>query len=917
MKQMTEFRKTLVAIAASACLGTFLAACSDDDSAAPSITADEARSTTLLDKMTWRFVQNDSLTDEAGLASDGSTWTSVTLPHTWNEKDAASIAQTTPSSVPYKRGKGWYRLEFDNPGTGATQWLQFDGASIVADVWLNGQKLGQHRGAFTRFRYDVTGKLKPGKNVLVVKADNSAPATGADPTAIVPLSGDFNMSGGLYRSVSLVATPSAAHFALDDFGASGVYASTAGISGGSATINVRAKLKNDGAADGTFVLRTGLLDANGGVVQSTTTSVAVKAGQASEIAQSLAVANAHLWNGITDPYLYKLVVQLEDGSGGVLDRVVQDYGIREMKFDAAKGFFLNGKSFPLHGVNLHQDYQDKAWAISKEQTDESLGLIKEIGANTVRLAHYPHAQYTLEQTDKIGFVTWAEVPFVNATVVPCRAGIVTAPALVENARQQLQELIRQQYNHASIDTWSIGNETSQGCGLPANAVPVLRELQTLAKAEDPSRPTTLASNRDNDQIGGITDVWAQNQYYMWYAAQPVTALGTLLDGLHASFPSQPMGISEYGAGAALSHQSDNVNDAIGIVPTFDFSGTTRTVYQPESYASLVHEANYGLFLTKEYLWGTYVWNMFDFGSGIRHEGDIGATNTKGLVSFDRKTKKDAFYFYKAQWSRDPVTYITDRRYVDRNLPTANVKVYSNADTVTLSVNGRTIKTLTAADCQNKTCNFGEVPLTVGDNTVAATGSLSGKTVSDTVVWKLDSDHATNLYIAAGQITTGFSSEAGGALAAQKRFASDNYYTGGVRKNLPGGTGLGQLAGPLANVGTTGVPADGRVWDAYREEVSGGFSYNFSLVPGKAYLVKLGFMEPSLNAGQRIFDVRATTGGTTVAPIQNLDVAASAGAKGTALVRQFPVTIGSDGKLKLDFVGRIGKAMVSNVMVLQQ
>jgi beta-galactosidase len=944
MTTLIHARKNAIAAAASACLATFLAACGgggSGDSALAFVqgeaikgmpattqadaagwrfaaTLDEVRSTTLLDKLAWRFIQDDSLTDEAGLANDASSWTSVTLPHSWNENDAASTAQTTPSSVPYKRGKGWYRLEFDSPGAGATQWLQFDGVSIVADVWLNGQKLGQHRGAFTRFRFDVTGKLKPGRNVLVVKADNSAPTSGADPTAIVPLSGDFNMSGGLYRSVSLVSTPHPVHFVLDDLGSFGIFARTTALNEGRAKVNVRAMLKNDSMADGSYTVQVTLLEADGETIKSANKqSFSVKAGAQVEAAQDITVARPHLWQGVNDPYLYKLVVEIKDEGGSTIDKVVQDYGIREMKFDPAKGFFLNGKSFPLHGVNLHQDYQGKAWAISKEQTDESLGLIKEIGANTVRLAHYPHAQYTLEQADKMGFVVWAELPFVNTTVVPCTAGVATAPALVENAKQQLQELIRQQYNHTSIATWSVGNETTQGCGLPANAVPVLKALHALAKVEDPSRPTTLASNKDNDQIGGITDIWAQNQYFMWYTASPVSVLGTLLDGLRASFPVQPVGISEYGAGAALSHQSDNVNDAIGSVVSFDVSGKTRTVYQPESYASLVHEANYGLFLTKEYLWGTYVWNMFDFGSGIRHEGDIGATNTKGLVSFDRKTKKDAFYFYKAHWSRDPVTYITGRRYVDRNLPAANVKVYSNADSVTLSVNGRAIKTLTAADCQNKTCNFGEVPLTVGDNTVVAIGSAGGKTFSDTVVWKLDGDHATNLYIAAGQVTTGFFSEANGALGLQKRFASDNYFTGGIRKNLPFGTGPGQLAGPLANVGTSGVPAEGRVWDAYREELSGGFSYDFSLVPGKSYLVKLGFLEPSLAAGQRTFDVRATTGGATLTPIQNLDVAASASGVGAALVRQFPVTIGADGKLRLDFVGRTGKAMVSNIMVVQQ
>jgi len=910
-----------IAISIALAFGTSsaLIGCGGDDGtqAAPSISAAEARTTTALDKQAWRFVQDDALTDAQALADDGSTWSNVTLPHTWNEKDAASIAQTTPASTNYKRGRGWYRLDFDAPATGATQWLQFDGASIVADVWLNGKKLGQHKGAFGRFRFDITDKLQPGKNVLVVKADNTAPTTGTDATAIMPLSGDFNMSGGLYRSVSLVSTPNAAHFALDDFGASGVYATTTAISGSSATVGVRAKLKNAGATDGRFVLRMALLDAGGQVAQSTSSSVEAKAGEAAEFSQSLALGNAHLWDGIKDPYLYKLVVQLEDSGGGVLDRVVQDYGIREMRFDPAKGFFLNGKSFPLHGVNLHQDFQDKAWAISKEQTDESLALIKEIGANTVRLAHYPHGQYTLEQADKLGFVVWAELPFVNSPVVPCQAGIAIAPTFLENGKQQLQELIRQHFNHASIGAWSVGNETTQGCGLPENAVPVLKELHALAKAEDPSRPTTLASNRDGDKIGGITDIWAQNQYAMWYQLYPASALATLLDGLHTSFPSQPMGISEYGAGAALSHQSDNVNDAIGAVQFFDVTGKRRTIYQPESYASLVHEQNYGMFLTKEYLWGTYVWNMFDFGSGIRHEGDIGGTNTKGLVSFDRKTRKDAFYFYKAHWSSEPVTHITEKRYVDRNLPTANAKVYSNANSVALSVNGRTIKTLMAADCPNKTCNFGEVPLAVGDNTVVATGSVGGQLVSDSVVWKLDDDHAANLYIAAGQVATGFYSEANGALGMQKRFASDKYYSGGVRKYLPYGTGLGQLAGPLANVGTDAVPAEGRVWDYYREEVSGGFSYDFDLVSGATYRVKLGFMESSVNAGERLFDVLATTGGTTATPIQNLDVAATAGGKGAALVREFPVTIDSDGKLKLTFVGRTGKAMVSNIMVLRQ
>ncbi|MEO5794117.1 MAG: glycoside hydrolase family 2 TIM barrel-domain containing protein [Rhodoferax sp.] len=875
----------------------------------------EARSVALLDKKAWAFVQDDTLTDDAALAQNGTGWLNVTLPHTWNARDAASVAQTTPTSTSYKRGLGWYRLEFDNPANGASQWLQFDGASIVADVWLNGTKLGEHKGAFTRFRFDVTSQLKPGKNVLLVKADNSAPTAGGA-TAILPLSGDFNMSGGLYRSVSLVSTPANAYFALDDFGGSGVYATSSGVTANSASIAIKSKLVNSGKADATFVLRAGLTDATGKVVKSVSSNVAIKAGQHSEFSQALAIENPHLWNGLTDPYLYKVVVQLEDLTGAVVDRVIQDYGVRDFKFDPVNGFFLNGKSYPLRGVNMHQDYQDMAWGITKTQTDKSFELIKEIGANTVRLAHYPHASYTLEQADKMGLVVWAENAFVNQTVVPCNASSTTSAEFVENGKTQLRELIRQQFNHASIATWSVGNETTQGCGLPANAVPVLTEFNKLAKEEDPSRVTTLAANKDEASVGGITDVWARNEYPMWYQNYLPAALGVILDGFRTTFAKQPIGISEYGAGAAVTHQSDNATDGIGFVPVFDFTGKTRTMYQPESYASSVHELDYAMIESKPYLWGTYVWNMFDFGSDIRHEGDIGGTNTKGLVSFDRNTKKDAFYFYKAHWSTDVVTYITSRRYVNRNLPTANVKVYSNADSTSLSVNGVNVKTMAAAECGNKTCNFGEVRLAEGSNAVVATGTRGGTTATDSVAWTLDADHAKNIYLAAGQMTTGFVSEAGSPLGVVKTFGSDNYFTGGVRKKISNA----QFTAVIGNTGTTTVPAEGRVWDAFREEANAGagFSYNLSLVPGKTYLVTLGFLESTANAvGARVFDVQATTGGATSTPLANVDVYAQAGAMATAVARQFPVTIGSDGKLNLSFTGRTGKAMLSNMMLVQQ
>ena len=930
MQKTLSIKRTPLAIAIGFAMCAGLAACgggssSDDNANVTAVSTSEMRTVTSLNNLNWKFVQNDNLTDDDARNSDTSTWASVQLPHTWNANDAATTAQTTPNSASYKRGKGWYQVEFNAPRNDATEWLQFDGASIVADVWLNGEKLGQHSGAFTAFRFDVTGKLKAGKNVLMVKTDNSQAVSDTDLTAIIPLSGDFNMSGGLYRGVSLVGTPSSAHFALDDLGSSGIYAYTSSVKGGAATVNVRAKLRNSTKTDGDFSVRAALVDAASQVVGYVDQSVSVKAGQAAEVAQGLAVANAHLWNGLADPYLYKLVVELQDKSGSIVDRVVQDFGIREVKFNADKGFYLNGNSVPLRGVNMHQDALGKGWAISTADTDESLSLIKEIGANTLRLAHYPHAQYTLQQTDKMGLVVWAENAYVNQSSVNCAGNTsVASPALLtENAKLQLRELIRQQYNHASIAMWSIGNETTQGCyvaAAPDRAAALLKELQAVAKAEDPSRVTTLASNRDQDKTSGITDIWAQNQYFMWYTVEPAANLGALLDLWHANRPGQPQGVSEYGAGAAISHHSDNLDGSNGSVFTFDVSGKSRTMYQPEEYASYVHEQVYAEMAKREYIWGTYVWNMFDFGSGIRHEGDIGATNTKGLVTFDRKTKKDPFYFYKAQWSKEPVVYIVGRRYIERNYPTAGVKVYSNTDSVTLKLNGTAVKTMTAAQCPNKTCDFGNIKLASGDNELAVEGALAGKTAKDNITWKLDSDHASNLYIAAGQIATGFFSEAAGALGIAKRFGSDNYFSGGVRAKLPSGSKVGQLAGALLNVGTSSVPAEGRVWDAYREETTSGqgFSYGFDLAPNKTYTVKLGFMEAvNSQANQRLFDVTATANGTTSTLISSLDVFAKTGAKGAAYAQSVSVTTGADGKLQLSFVGKVGKAMVSNIMIVQQ
>jgi beta-galactosidase len=884
----------------------------------------QPRTVTVLNKQAWRFIQDDNLTDAAALSSDASTWSTVQLPHTWNAIDAATTEQKGPTSQNYKRGLGWYRLEFDNPGTSATQWLQFDGASIVADVWLNGQKLGQHKGAFTAFRFDVTGKLLTDqKNVLLVKTDNRAASTNSDPTAIAPLSGDFNMSGGLYRSVSVVSTLDKVHFALNDLGSSGIFARTSALGAGTATVNVRAKVENDGAAGGIYLLWATLLEADGRTIKSSAISkITVNSQATAERALDVPVQAPHLWQGLEDPYLYTLVVELKDAHLNTLDAVVHNFGIRTMTFDPNLGFFLNGQSTPLRGVDMHQDYYHKAWAIDPANTDESFAIIDEIGANTLRLAHYPHAQYTLDHADALGVVVWAEVPFVNSSTV-CVVGSTgfacpgdpEATGFAANVRQQLQELIRQQYNHPSIGLWSIGNEMTiipiiaGQTNANNNIQPLLRSLQALAKAEDPSRVTTLAQEGYivNDAViepppveaGSIADTYSVNRYFLWYYGTGEGQFGQDLDTLHALYPTKPLGISEYGGGAALTHHTDNPKG--GRVCSRDATGARRICYQPEEYASDVHEVDYATIAARPYLFGTFVWNMFDFGSGIRHEGDIGATNTKGLVTFDRKTRKDPFFLYKANWSSEPVTYITGRRYTERAYPVADVTLYHNGQAVTLTVNGTPVGTLTAAQCPLKACKFANVPLHAGANMLVAQGTHGGSSVTDTVTWNLSADNANNVYIAAGQLTTGFQSS--DPLLGSHRYGSDNFFTAGTPVTLAPLT-------VINGIGSAAIPDTGRVWDAYRE--GSAFGYRIPVANGN-YRVTLGFLEPTATAaGQRFFNVSAN--GTL--QIANLDILGAAGAQNTAIARTFLVTV-SNGVLALDFTGVAGNAILSNIAAVKQ
>ena len=848
----------------------------------------------------WRFVQDDTLGAEDALRASGADWKAVRLPHSWNSEDAASLKAKN-----YKRGIGWYRLEFDSPKAGARHWLEFGAASLIADVWLNGEKLGQHKGGFTQFRFDVTDRLKKaGRNLLVVRVDNTEPQKEDDPTAIAPLGGDFNVSGGLYRHVALVSTRDPVHIDLGDMGGPGVYARTTSIADGNAVVQVRSKLKSEARNTGRYVVRASLLERGGKAAHTAEAPVTLQPGALEEVTQTVKVPKARLWQGIEDPYQYKLVMEVLRG-GKPVDRLEQNFGVREMRFDANDGFFLNGRHVRLRGVAMHQGFLGRAWAVTDKEIDASVALIKEIGANAVRLGHYPFPRHALEKASELGFVAWAETALGLGTTVERCTKHPPTKQFIENAKQQLQEVIRQQYNHAAIALWSVGNETTarqNNCAEPYDNVrPVLRELHEVAKKEDPGRPSAYAEyGHDVDREGvyateGITDVFATNRYFAWYS-EPFARFSPLLDGLHKRAYRQSLGVSEYGAGAAISHHSDN---PLGGPPDERSAAPGETAWQPEEYASFAHEENYRVIAAKTYLWGSFVWNMFDFGSAHRNEGDVLGVNTKGLVTFDRKTRKDPFFFYKANWSLEPVTYITSRRYTERAYALTNVKVYSNADSVRLSVNGRTFAAKKAHECPMSTCVFKDVPLSRGENLVEAEGRHGNKRVKDAVRWNFEND---GVHIAAGWIATGYVASDG------RRFGSDDFFLGGEGRKVE----IEKEAAPESFASAGGTQVAGTQDPALYKHYRGGrFGYDIPLSNGR-YEVTLGFAEPDERtaAGTRVFDVRAN--GAPV--LEGFDVLAAAGGRHQAVVtRSFPIEV-SNGRLALDFLPAQGDAIVSTVSI---
>lgn len=707
----------------AAFLALFIAACATVPGTADRQSQREIRDLTA----GWQFVFRDGWSPEAAGAASGEDWAPVALPHTWNR--LGEYRETRTAATDNRQGTGWYRRTIDGTGLDPSKrhFAEFDAVGNVADVWLNGRHVGRHAGAFTRFRVELTGVLDfAGANALLVRADNSDPQPDSPTAHVIPLLGDFFIHGGIYRPVRLVSVP-ASHIALDDFGGPGVYATPAVAADGSARVATLVRLT--GAREGQEVAAA-LRDAAGTVVASTKHRIG---GGQREVNLDIAVARPRLWDGPADPYLYEIEVSLAHG-GKVLDRVRQTVGIRSFRMDADGGFFLNGRPLQVRGVSRHQNHLGKGWALADADQDRDMAIIAEMGANSVRVAHYPQAGRWFELADRHGMIVWAEVPFVNKVAF---SDAPASDALVANARTQMTEMIRQYYNHPSIVTWGIGNEVDidlafKRLGPKADARPLLRALNALSHAEDPSRPTVIADCCEatpGDKapylpvLAGESDLIGYNRYFGWYYGK-VEDLGPHLDLLHARHPAIPLSVSEYGAGGALTQHSDHPEGR----PT-NITGRP----QPEEFQAWWHERSWPQIRDRKYLWGSWIWNMFDFSSRIRREGDAIDINTKGLVSYDRVVKKDAFYYYKAQWSTEPVVHITSRRFAERTGAVTRIKVYSNAASVALTLNGAPIGD---ALCVDRICTIEGIRLSPGPNVVAALGAFASGAVRDAVEWRL-------------------------------------------------------------------------------------------------------------------------------------------------------------------------------------
>ena len=563
----------------------------------------------------------------------------IALPHTWNAIDGQDGGND------YFRGSCVYKKVFHLEDLPKAQkyYLEINGANSSADVYCNGKRLAHHDGGYSTWRVNITGYMR-NENIISIIVDNSANEE------VYPQVADFTFYGGLYRNINIICV-SETHFELDYFGSRGLII-TPEVNDSSASVKIDTYVTD--MMDGDEIAYY-IYDAKGNVVCN---------AQTAEKTKIFTIDNVHLWNGKIDPYLYTAEVAVIRNDEE-LDRVSSRFGCRYYRIDPENGFILNGKEYPLRGVARHQDRWQIGNALLPEHHKEDMDLICELGANTIRLAHYQHDQYFYDLCDERGLVIWAEIPYISRHM---NGGN-------ENTISQMRELIVQNYNHASICVWGLSNEITMDGAKDPDLIVNHRRLNNFVHEMDQTRPTTVAciSMCDmSEEYVHISDVVSYNHYFGWYGGS-VDEYGTWFDKFHEKYPNKPIGCSEYGCEALNWHNS---NPESG-----DYS---------EEYQAIYHESLIKQLFSRKYIWATHLWNMFDFGADARAEGGENGQNHKGLITIDRKYKKDAFYAYKAWWSNEPFVHICGKRYIDRVEDITKVTVYSNLAEVELFANGESL-----------------------------------------------------------------------------------------------------------------------------------------------------------------------------------------------------------------------------------
>ncbi|MDR1717718.1 MAG: beta-galactosidase [Prevotella sp.] len=633
-------------------------------------------------------------------------WLPVKIPHTWNAEDMQVKKNT------FYAGEAYYRKTYTpDPSLGDKRvFLRFEGVAAVAEVYINGVFAGNHKGGYSAFVIEMTKLLRYGQeNEILVKVDNNSRPD------VIPVNHTlFGVYGGIYRPVELIVTEKL-NITVTDYASPGIYISQKNVSDKSAGISVKIKLENKNHDTKNVRLLTTIYEMDGKVKSKQEMPVTVLPQGRQFFVQEFALKSPHLWQGLEDPYLYKVVIQLVSDNK-VIDEVIQPLGLRHFELKAGDGMYLNGKKVPMYGVCRHQDWWGTGSALTDEQHDTDLAIIKEIGATTIRFAHYQQAERIYAKCDSIGFIVWAEIPFVNR-VSTQESG---------NARQQLTELIRQNYNHPSIYVWGLHNEVYTPYDY---TVSLTTDLNDLAKTEDPDRYTVSVSGYSKvDQASNLNaDIQGINHYFGWYSGE-ISDVEKWIKGMEKDFPGYKVIFSEYGAEANVDQQEEVVGEF----------GRYFSQFYPETFSTKFHEIQWGFISKHPYLLASYVWNTFDFATPVNTQGGVEARNMKGLVTFDRKIKKDPFYWYKANWSKEPVLYLTQRRAIERENEVTPVTIYSNIGIPRLFVNGLEIN-----DFKKGTTPvhyiFNNIKLTTGENVIEAKAVKDGKEYSDKIVWNYSPD----------------------------------------------------------------------------------------------------------------------------------------------------------------------------------